>query len=375
MQFALKNSMRIAQVAPLFESVPPRLYGGTERVVSILTEELVRQGHSVTLFASGDSRTRGQLNAICENSLRLNQTQSDGWAFHCLQLDRVARLAHLFDIIHFHTDYFHFPLSRALSLSQITTLHGRLDTPGLSPLYDEFSDMPVVSISNAQRKPLPRANWVGTVHHGLPSNLYTFHGKAGHYLAFLGRVSPEKRLDRAIEVAKAAQIKIRIAAKVDIADQDYFEKTIQPLLDHPLVEFVGEIDDAQKSDFLGNAIALLFPIDWPEPFGLVMIESMACGTPVIAWRCGSVPEIIESGRTGFIVDNTSDAIAAVHHTISLDRSACRQAFEKRFSVKRMASEYVEIYESIIRSKLPASQAGHVRRSKLHLGQLSPSGAT
>lgn len=340
--------MKIAQVAPLFESVPPKLYGGTERVVSYLTEELVNQGHEVTLFASGDSVTGARLEPILPRSLRLDRC-NDPLAHHVLMLNRVAKLAPHFDIIHFHIDYIHFPLSRVLNLPHVTTLHGRLDLPDLVPVYREFNDMPVVSISNHQRAPLPHANWQKTVYHGLPADLYDFKPKPGHYLAFLGRISPEKRPDRAIEIAKRVGIPLRIAAKVDKADEEYFETKIRPLLNDPLVDFVGEIGETEKGDFLGNALALLFPIDWPEPFGLVMIEALACGTPVIAFRCGSVPEVMEDGVTGFIVDDIDQAVAAVEKVPGIDRRVCRQIFERRFSAEKMARQYLEVYRRIIRA--------------------------
>src|ERR1043166_7432964 len=289
--------MRIAQVAPLFESVPPKYYGGTERVVSYLTEELVHQGHDVTLCASGDSVTKAHLVAACRRSLRLDKHCVDQLAHQILMLEHVFQRATEFDLVHFHVDYLHFPLSRCRAITGITTLHGRLDIPDLVPLYREFRDMPVVSISNAQRTPLPWANWQATVYHGLPADLYRFHAQPGSYLAFLGRISPEKRVDRAIEIAKRVRIPLKIAAKVDRVDKKYFKSAIEPLLRDSLVEVVGEIGDGKKDEFLGNAYALLVPIDWPEPFGLVMIEAMACGTPVIAYRGGAVTEIMEHGHT------------------------------------------------------------------------------
>ncbi|HTY19892.1 MAG TPA: glycosyltransferase family 4 protein [Myxococcota bacterium] len=349
--------MRIAQVAPLYESVPPQLYGGTERVVSYLTEELVEEGHDVTLFASGDSRTRARLVPVCARSLRLDPEQRDQLAHHVLMLEEVAKRAAHFDVIHFHIDYLHYPLSRRQRVPQLTTLHGRLDMPELGALYAEFRDMPVVSISDAQRAPLSHASWLGTVHHGLPVELLRFSPGPGSYLAFVGRTSPEKGLDRAIEIARRAGIELRIAAKVDDADRDYFREVIEPLLDGPLVEFVGEIGEAEKEEFLGNALALLFPIDWPEPFGLVMIEAMACGTPVIAFPGGSVVEIVEPGRNGFIVPDAAAAVAAVGKAGDLDRSLCRELFEVRFSAQRMARDYLELYERVLeldRSPRPIS---------------------
>jgi glycosyltransferase involved in cell wall biosynthesis len=334
--------VRIAQVAPLYEAVPPKYYGGTERVVSYLTEELVRQGHRVTLFASGDSVTSAELVPVCPQALRLDQQVVDRLAPHVVQLERVFQAAHRFDVIHFHTDYFHYPLSRRLGVPQVTTLHGRLDMPELSCLYDEFCDMPVVSISDAQRAPLPQANWLATVHHGLPSALHAGRERPGDYLAFVGRIAAEKRIDRAVEIARRAGMKLRVAAKVDAADRDYF-RTVEHLLRDPLVEFVGEIGEADKGEFLGNARALVFPIDWPEPFGLVMIEALACGTPVVAWRCGSVPEVIDEGVTGFVVSDVTAAVRAVRACAELDRRRCREMFERRFTAARMARDYVAVY--------------------------------
>ena len=342
--------MRIAQVAPLFESVPPKYYGGTERVVSYLTEELVRQGHQVTLFASGDSITKAHLVAGCRRSLRLDKHCVDQMAHHVLMMEQIAQRASEFDVIHFHIDYLHFPLSRRHRTAHVTTLHGRLDIPDLLPLYHEFHDMPVVSISDSQREPLPAANWQGTVYHGLPGDLYEFNAEPGKYLAFLGRISPEKRVDRAIKIAKEVRIPLKIAAKVDDVDRDYFENYIAPMLHDPLVEYVGEIGDGEKQEFLGCAIGLLFPIDWSEPFGLVMIEALACGTPVIAYRRGSVPEVIDHGRTGFIVEELTDAVAAVRRLPEISRERCREAFERRFSVSRMADDYLLIYDRLLESR-------------------------
>jgi glycosyltransferase involved in cell wall biosynthesis len=344
--------MRIAQVAPLYESVPPRLYGGTERVVSHLTEELVRQGHDVTLFASGDSVTEARLVPVCERALRLAPDQRDPLVHHVLQLERVARLSPRFDVVHFHVDYLHFPLSRRHGVPQLTTLHGRLDLPDLAPLYQEFRDMPVVSISEAQRKPLPHARWLATVHHGLPADLYRFHERPGDYLAFLGRISPEKRLDRAIEIARRAGLELVVAAKVDELDRRYFHEVVEPLLAEPHVRFLGEVGERDKEELLGGARALLFPIDWPEPFGLVMIESLACGTPVVAFAGGSVAEVVEHGRTGFVVSDLDQAVVAVGDVDRLDRAACRRSFELRFSVERMAHHYVSLYEQVCRAAAP-----------------------
>ena len=338
--------MRIAQVAPLFESVPPKAYGGTERVVSYLTEALVELGHEVTLYASGDSQTQAKLVPIVEQSLRLNPSNPDWLMWHTVMLDQVFAEADDFDVIHFHVDYLHYPLVRHCPTPCLTTMHGRLDLPDLAPLHRHFREQGLVSISNNQRLPLAGSRWLSTVYHGLPENLYKFHPKADDYFAFVGRISPEKRVDRAIAIAKACGTRIKIAAKVDRADRAYFDRDIAPLLDDPLVEFVGEIGEDAKGDFMGNAKALLFPIDWPEPFGLVMIESIACGTPVIAWRCGSVPEVIDHGVSGFIVDDMEDAIAAARKIDSLDRHACRGTFERRFTSHRMAARYLEVYSAL-----------------------------
>jgi glycosyltransferase involved in cell wall biosynthesis len=343
------RNMRIAQVAPLYESVPPKQYGGTERIVSYLTEELIRQGHDVTLFASGDSETAARLIPVCHRSLRLDERCMDQLAHHVLLLEQVSQRAHEFDLIHFHIDYLHFPVSRLLRIPHVTTLHGRLDIPDLAPLYNEFREMPVVSISNSQREPLPSANWQGTIYHGLPENLLRFQPEAGKYLAFLGRICPEKRVDRAIEIAKRTGIPLKIAAKVDPVDKRYFKRVIEPLLrDSSTAEWIGEISDRQKDEFLGNAYALLFPIDWPEPFGLVMIEAMACGTPVLGFRCGSVPEIIDDRLTGRVVATIDEAIRVLPEVIRLDRRAVRRRFEARFSAPRMANQYLDVYRAIRR---------------------------
>lgn len=359
--------MRIAQVSPLYESVPPQGYGGTERVVSYLTEELVRQGHEVTLFASGDSVTRARLVAPCQRSLRLDQACVDPLANHVLMLEMVLREARNFDVIHFHIDYLHFPLSRRHGRPNVTTLHGRLDLPELPALYREFRELPVVSISDAQRLPLPHANWVGTVHHGLPLELHTARTTPGEYLAFLGRISPEKRVDRAVEIARRVGMPLKVAAKIDRADRDYFETRIKHLFDDPLVEYLGEVGGRDKDEFLGNAYALLFPIDWPEPFGLVMIEALACGTPVIAWRRGSVPEVIDDGITGFIVDSLDEAVRGVERVRSLDRRRCREVFEQRFSVERMTRDYLALYEGLLTARRPRPKTHMVLRpSPRHL---------
>lgn len=338
--------MRIAQVSPLYESVPPEYYGGTERVVSYLTEELVRQGHQVTLFASGDSETTARLIAPCPRALR-PQECIDPLVHHIIMLELVAKHASEFDLIHFHIDYLHFPLSRRQSIPHLTTLHGRLDLPDLIPIYREFPEMPVVSISMAQRLPLPWVNWIATVPHGLPPNLYRFRDVHGKYLCFVGRISPEKRVDRAIEIARRIGMPLKIAAKIDNVDRQYFEQVIKPLLNAPGIEYVGEVGEAEKDELLGNAYALIFPIDWPEPFGLVMIEAMACGTPVIACRRGSVPEVLDDGVTGFVVDDVEGAVRATGLVEKLDRCRCRQVFDKRFTVQRMASDYVTLYERLI----------------------------
>ncbi len=341
--------MRIAQVAPLYESVPPKLYGGTERVVSYLTEELVRMGHDVTLFASADSKTDAKLIPIVRNALRLSNCK-DPIPHHILMIEEVFKRAEEFDVIHFHIDNLHFPMARRSITPTLTTLHGRLDLEDIKPLYKEFKELPFVSISNAQREPLRWINWKGTVYHGLPENLYTFHPEKGKYLAFIGRISPEKRPDRAIEIAERVGMPLKIAAKVDKADREYFETVIKPMLKSPWVEFIGEIGEKDKDEFLGNAYALLFLIDWPEPFGLVMIESLACGTPVIAWRCGSVPEVIENSKTGFIVNSMDEAEKAVEMVNSLDRAVCRRSFEERFTAKRMAMDYLKIYNDLVEER-------------------------
>ncbi|HVV81668.1 MAG TPA: glycosyltransferase family 4 protein [Kofleriaceae bacterium] len=338
--------LRIAQVSPLCESVPPRLYGGTERIVSYLTEALVAAGHDVTLFASGDSQTAARLIAPCAQALRLAGSV-DALPHHIAMLEQVYLLARDFDVIHFHIDFIQFPLARRIKVPHVTTLHGRLDLPDLYAVYRAFPDMPVVSISDAQRAPLPSIGWQRTIHHGLPVDLLRPAARRGDYLAFLGRISPEKRVDRAIEIARRAGLPLRIAAKVDQRDQAYFEREIRPLLAQPHVDFVGEIAERDKQAFLGGARALLFPIDWPEPFGLVMIEAMACGTPVIAWRNGSVPEVIDDGVTGFLVDDLDAAVDAVARADRLPRPAIREVFERRFTSTRMAADYEAVYRGLI----------------------------
>ena len=355
--------MKIAQIAPLAESCPPQLYGGTERIVSYLTEELVRQGHDVTLFASGDSQTAARLVPCCNMALRLNPAIRDPMPHYMMMLDQVMRRQAEFDVLHFHMDVLHFPLIRPIAPRTVTTLHGRLDLPDLMPFYKAFAEIPVVSISQHQRAPMPPVNWAATIHHGLPPGLLPFSpaprpAPEGGYLAFLGRISPEKRPDRVLEIAARAGMRCKIAAKVDKADQTYWDGTIAPMLArHDEAEYIGEISDAQKGDFLGNAAALIFPVDWPEPFGLVMIEAMACGTPVIAYRCGSVPEIIEDGVSGFIVNSIEEAVAAVPRALALDRAGVRAAFENRFTVDRMADDYVALYRSLPGMHTHAHQHG------------------
>ncbi len=340
--------MRIAQVSPLYESVPPKLYGGTERVVYWLVEELVRQGHEVTLYASGDSVTSARrLVAPCRTALRLDDQVTDPLAHHYIMLDQVFDEATSFDVIHFHIGYLHFPLARRCDVPHITSVHGRLDIPDLVPLHRKFAEMPLVSISDDQRRYLSWVNWQATVYHGLPLNLYSCRESRGDYLAFLGRLAAEKRPDHAIEIASRAGMKLKIAAKIDAADRQYFHQVIEPLLDNPLVQCIGEIDDQGKQEFLGNARALLFPIDWPEPFGLVLIEAMACGTPVVAFGRGSVPELIEDGVTGFVVENVEQAVAALSKLENFDRKRCRQEFERRFSANRMTADYLRVYRRVI----------------------------
>lgn len=374
--------MRIAQIAPLWESVPPKLYGGTERIVSYLTEEFVRLGHDVTLFASGDSRTSARLRAACPQALRLHSGPVNRDApFILMQEQALGAEAERFDIIHSHLDFLSFPMSRRCSTPVLTTLHGRLDLPELIPLYEEYADMPVVSISDAQRRPLPDANWQGTVYHGLP-DLYSFHPNPGSYLAYLGRICPEKRPDHAIEIAKRVGMQLRIAAKVDPVDREYFETQIAPLLEHPLVEYVGEITDAEKCDFLGDAAAVLCTYDWPEPFGIVLIEALACGTPVFAYRRGSIPEIIEDGVTGCVCDDLNDMVAAIDRLPLLQRRRCRDSFEARFTVQRMAEDYLALYERMaaVPSRSKAYRNGRTssmvgRRRMLATGLAASHGGT
>lgn len=346
--------MRIAQIAPLTEAVPPRLYGGTERVVHWLTEELVALGHDVTLFASADSQTSARLEACWPRALRLDGSVRDPNALHMMMLEWVRQKsdAGAFDLLHFHLDYYPFSLFRRQPVPFVSTLHGRLDLPEHQPVFETFRDVPVISISDAQRRPVPQANWKRTVHHGLPENLLAPRPVRPSYLAVLGRIAPEKGVDRAIRIALQSGVPLKIAAKIDAADRDYYDAVIRPMLDQPGVEFVGEIDDRHKPEFLSGAIGLLLPIDWPEPFGLVMIEAIACGTPVIAFNRGSVPEIIEHGVTGFIVEDEAGGVAAVRRLSEIDRGSVRRRFEARFTARRMALDYCEVYQSLIDAAQP-----------------------
>ncbi len=350
--------MRIAQIAPLYEAVPPRLYGGTERIVAHLTDALVELGHDVTLFSSADARTRARLVEVRDQAIRLDPAQlKSDLAAHLAMLDEVRARADSFDVLHFHVDLLHFPFFEGIAERTLTTLHGRLDLKDLPAVYRRWPQFPLVSISDAQRRPLRDANWLGTVPHGMPPALYPFSPWPQRYLAFLGRISPEKRPDRAIRIARRAGLELRIAAKVDPADRAYFHEVVEPMLRDPLVRYVGEISDADKPAFLGGARALLFPIDWPEPFGLVMIEAMACGTPVIAWDCGAVPEVIEDGVTGRIVASEDEAVRAIGEAARLDRRRIRHEFERRFTARTMASQYVALYE-----RLCAGASGETRLS-------------
>jgi glycosyltransferase involved in cell wall biosynthesis len=337
--------MKIAQVSPLYESVPPKLYGGTERIVSYLTGALVALGHDVTLYASGDSETSAKLRPACARSLRLEGLCADGNADHVVLAERVFREAGEFDFVHAHIDYLAFSLFRRMHTPHVTTLHGRLDIPNLQDLYREFSDEPVVSISDRQRLPLKHANWQATVHHGLPENLYRYCQRGGDYLAFIGRINPEKKIEDAIEVSRRTGVPLKIAAKVDRVDREYYECKIKPLLVPP-AEYIGEIGEHEKSEFLGNALALLFMVDWPEPFGLAMTEAMACGTPILARRRGSVPEIVEPGVNGFVVETVDEAVRMVPQISNLSRKRCREIFEERFTARRMAQDYVAVYERL-----------------------------
>ncbi len=358
--------MKIAQIAPLAESCPPRLYGGTERIVSYLTEELVRRGHEVTLFASGDSCTAARLEPSCEIALRLDPRIKDPIPHHIVMLEKVRALAPEFDVLHFHVDVLHYPFLHGFVDKTITTLHGRLDLAELKPVYATYRRAPLVSISNNQRRPMPPVNWVGNIYHGLPRDLLPFAAKPREgYLAFLGRISPEKRPDRAIEIAARAGVKLKMAAKVDRVDQPYWDEVIKPLVDsHPNVEFVGEINERQKAKFLGEASALIFPIDWPEPFGLVMIEAMACGTPVIAFRSGSTPEVLEDGVTGFLVDDVEEAATAVARVPSLSRAKVRARFDERFAIERVAEDYLDIYRRLPGVRFASGRIAAAQRTQL-----------
>jgi glycosyltransferase involved in cell wall biosynthesis len=347
--------MKIAQVSPLMEAVPPKLYGGTERIVAYLSDELAGLGHEVTLFASGDSVTRAQLEPAWPCALRLDKTIRDYLAPHIVLLEVLARRADEFDVVHLHVDYLGYPILRRTEVPFLATLHGRLDLRELGPIYDTFGDVPVVSISEAQREPLPQAGYIATIQHGIPERSLLPGFGAGGYLAFLGRISPEKAPDAAIRIAARAGMPLKIAAKVDRVDQEYFAEQIQPLLQASHVEFIGEISDDEKGEFLGNAAALLFPIAWREPFGLAMIEAMACGTPVIAFRKGSVPEVIDDGVTGFIVDSEEEAAAVTRDLRGLDRARVRRVFEERFTSRRMAEDYLNVYRRVIARRQPLRQ--------------------
>jgi glycosyltransferase involved in cell wall biosynthesis len=354
--------MKIAQIAPLIESCPPRFYGGTERIVSYLTEELVQQGHEVTLFASGDSCTAARLEPFCEVGLRLDPQIKDPIPHHLVMLDKVRARSLEFDVLHFHVDVLHYPFLNGFVDKSVTTLHGRLDLAELKPLFSTYRRAPLVSISNSQRRPMPPVNWVGNVYHGLPRDLLPFTAEPSEgYLAFLGRISPEKRPDHAIEIAARTGAKLKMAAKVDRVDQAYWDEVIKPLVDsNPNVEFIGEINERQKAKFIGEALALIFPIEWPEPFGLVMIEAMACGTPVIAFRSGSTPEVVDDGVTGFLVDNVEAAAAAVARITRLSRAGVRARFDERFAIERVAEDYLSIYRA-----LPGVRRAH-RRDQVDL---------
>jgi glycosyltransferase involved in cell wall biosynthesis len=353
--------MRIAQVAPLFESIPPKLYGGTERVVSYLTEELVRLGHEVTLFASGDSETNAKLVAACPRALWQDSDCREALPHHVRLMELVFQDVSRFDAIHFHCDYIHFPMLRRHPYPNVTTLHGRLHIPDLKPLFAEYHEVPLVSVSDYQRRPIPDANWQSTIYHGLPLDLQTYREKPGEYLAFLGRLSPEKRVDRAIEIARRTGMRLKIAARIYPEERAYFQETIKPLLHNSQawVEFIGEIGGKEKDEFLGNALALLFPVDWPEPFGLVMIEALACGTPVIGWRNGAVPEVITDGMTGFVVDSLEEAVRAVERVSGLSRRVCRRVFEERFNVAGMAQSYVDVYRRLEHAGVEPARLSYV----------------
>jgi glycosyltransferase involved in cell wall biosynthesis len=346
--------LRVAQIAPLYERIPPKLYGGTERVVSYVTEELVRRGHQVTLFASGDSQTGAKLVPGCPQSLRLAGKPELGAFLQLPMLSDVYEEAGRFDVIHSHIDYWSFPFARLTNVPSVATMHGRLDVEDLHPVYARYRSMPLVSISDAQREPLPLMNWIKTVYHGLPRDLLRFSPNPGKYLAFLGRISPEKRPDLAIKVARQLGIPFKIAAKVDVVDRQYFETVIKPLLSPPDVEYIGEIGEAEKSEFLGNALAFMFTVDWPEPFGLAMIEALACGTPVIARPCGSIPEVIRSGVSGFIASSVDEMAAAVRNIGKISRQECRREFETRFTAEIMVDNYEQVYRELIEKGLTKS---------------------
>lgn len=344
------KKLRIAQVAPLYESVPPKMYGGTERIVSFLTEALISMGQDVTLYATGDSITDARLVPVIPAALRLDPNKVDQIAPHITMVQMVQNDLREYDIVHYHIDYLHFPASHCSKKAHLTTLHGSLGIPELQSLYNMYREPPVVSISHSQRTPLPQANWVGTVYHGLPETLFQPVYSVGKYLAFLGRVSPEKGLDDAIRISKAVGIPLKIAAKVDAADREYFEKVISPMLSDPLIEFIGEVNEHEKQNFIGDAMALLFPIKWFEPFGLVMIESLACATPVVAYGRGSVSEILNDGVDSFVVNNVEEAIAAVRNLNSIDRHSCRSTFDRRFTARHMAENYLQVYREVIAMK-------------------------
>lgn len=340
--------MKIAQLSPLYESVPPHLYGGTERVVSYLTEELVNAGHDVVLFASGDSVTSAELVECSERALRLDERQLDPVSLHLIMMEEVLKRQYEFDVIHSHVDCIGFVLARRTEVPVVSTLHGRLDRLEHKLIFAEYSESPLISISDAQRLPHPGANWLSTVYHGLPPSLYAFNPEGGSYLVYVGRVSPEKKVESCINIAKLSGIPLKIAAKVDQADREYFEDCIRPLLDHPLVEFMGEVDDREKEELLGSALAFLHPVDWPEPFGLSMLEAMACGTPVLARRRGSIPEVVDHGKTGFVFETDEEAAAFLSKGIeALPRAGVKKRFEERFLAEKMAANYLRAFEAVL----------------------------
>jgi glycosyltransferase involved in cell wall biosynthesis len=339
--------MKIAQIAPLQESVPPEFYGGTERIVSFLTEELVKRGHDVTLYASGDSQTNAKLVSVADRALRLNPWCKDFQAIYVLQLEQIYQDMDAYDIVHFHTDYLHFPLSRRLLPNHVTTLHNRLDSPEIAMIFNEYKEIPVVSISDSQRLPLPTANWQATVYNGIDETPYKFNPEPGRYLAFMGRISPDKGIEEAIEIALQSDMELQIAAKIGKEEQAYFQEKIEPFFSHPLIKYLGEISESEKSDFLGKATATLFPVQWPEPFGMVMIESLACGTPVIAFKQGAVPEVLHNRTTGFIVNSINEAVESVRHLELISRYLCREVFEKRFKAAKMTDNYIDVYHKLL----------------------------